>query len=212
MLYNIENGLVNELKTSIEQMKKFNSPETAYFISHPIEAMASLRAMVRLSALKSGISVIIIDEILSKYTTLMRNANTQKESENLVTSFEIEIASAVRDYKSHVPPCSPFIKQITEYIILNYSKNITLDSLSSKFKINPSYLSRIFKKEIGKGIKDFIEEIRISNACYFLENTDMNISQIAISTGYNDNNYFAKVFKKQKNMSPSEYRIKIKQN
>lgn len=208
LLYKIEHGLVDELKASTRQMELLGSSgsEMDYFNSHPKEAMASLRAMVRVVAVRSGLSIVIIDEILSKYTNLMREAKTATESVKLIESFQLEMTKEIREYRSHVPPCSPFIKSVTEYIILNYNTDLSLTSLAEKFKISPSYLSHIFKREINKGVKEFIEEIRISNACRFIESTDMSISQIGYAVGYLDNNYFTKVFKKKMNVTPREYR------
>ena len=168
--------------------------------------MASLRAMVRVVAVRSGLSIVIIDEILSKYTNLMREAKTAAESVKLIESFQLEMTKEIREYRSHVPPCSQFMKSVTEYIILNYNTELSLSSLAEKFKISPSYLSHVFKREINKGVKEFIEEIRISNACRFIESTDMSISQIGYAVGYLDNNYFTKVFKKTMKMTPRKYR------
>jgi|GEM_PF-1672620 len=208
LLYKIEHGLVDELKASSAQLASLGSSgmEMAYFSSHPKEAMASLRAMVRVVAVRSGLSIVIIDEILSKYTNLMREAKTAAESVKLIESFQLEMTKEIREYRSHVPPCSQFMKSVTEYIILNYNTELSLSSLAEKFKISPSYLSHVFKREINKGVKEFIEEIRISNACRFIESTDMSISQIGYAVGYLDNNYFTKVFKKTMKMTPRKYR------
>ncbi|MBQ9511549.1 MAG: helix-turn-helix transcriptional regulator [Clostridia bacterium] len=210
LLYKIEHGLVDDLKASIDQMKSIDigKGDVEYYSSHPKEAMASLRAMVRVVALRSGLSVVTVDTILSKYTNLMREAKTISESEKLIESFQIEMAKAIQEYLAHVPPCSPFMKKVTEYIILNYNRDLSLTMLASEFKIAPSYLSHIFKREINRGVKEFIEEIRISNACRFIESTDMSIAQVGHTVGYLDNNYFTKVFKKRMKMTPGAYREK----
>lgn len=211
LLYKIENGLVDELKESVHNMELLGASgnEYAYFNQHPKEAMASLRAMVRVVAVRTGLNIVTIDEVLSKYTNLMREAKTITESVKLIESFEIEMTQAIREYRMQVPPCSPFLKNVTEYIILNYNTDLTLTGLAEKFKISPSYLSHTFAREINMGVKEFIEEIRISNACRFIENTDMNISQVGYAVGYLDSNYFTKVFKKIMQMTPREYREHI---
>lgn len=208
LLYKVEHGLVDELKESTHDMALLGASgsEFDYFNQHPKEAMASLRAMVRVVAVRAGLSIVTVDEILSKYTNLMREAKSAAESIKLIESFQIEMTQAIREYRSHVPQCSPFMKNVTEYIILNYNTDLTLSGLADKFRISPSYLSHTFKREINKGVKEFIEEIRISNACRFIENTDMNISQVGYAVGYLDSNYFTKVFKKIMYLTPREYR------
>lgn len=213
LLYKIEHGLVDELKESTHDMALLGASgsEFDYFNQHPKEAMASLRAMVRVVAVRAGLSIVTVDEILSKYTNLMREAKTVAESIKLIESFQIEMTQAIREYRSHVPQCSPFMKNVTEYIILNYNTDLTLSGLADKFRISPSYLSHSFKREINKGVREFIEEIRVSNACRFIENTDMNISQVGYAVGYLDSNYFTKVFKKRMNITPSAYRERCRQ-
>lgn len=213
LLYKIEHGLVDELKESTHDMALLGASgsEFDYFNQHPKEAMASLRAMVRVVAVRAGLSIVTVDEILSKYTNLMREAKSAAESVKLIESFQIEMTQAIREYRSHVPQCSPFMKNVTEYIILNYNTDLTLSGLADKFRISPSYLSHSFKREINKGVREFIEEIRVSNACLFIENTDMNISQVGYAVGYLDSNYFTKVFKKRMNITPSAYRERCRQ-
>ncbi|MCR5456747.1 MAG: helix-turn-helix transcriptional regulator [Clostridiales bacterium] len=211
LLYKIEHGLVDELQESAHNMAALGASgsEFDYFSQHPKEAMASLRAMVRVVAVRAGLSIVTVDEILSKYTNLMREAKTTAESVKLIEAFQIEMTQAIRDYRLHVPQCSPFMKRVTEYIILNYNTDLTLSGLANRFRISPSYLSHTFKREIDKGVQEFIEEIRISNACHFIENTDMSISQVGYAVGYLDSNYFTKVFKKIKKMTPREYRENV---
>ena len=214
LIFKIEHGLVDDLKASIKRMKALNRSviEMEYFSTHPKEAMASLRAMARMAAVRSGLSVVVIDGIMSKYTHLMRDAVSLQESERLVESFQLEMASAVREHLTHIPDCSPFVKKVAEYIVLHYNSELTLPEIARRFSINPSHLSRTFKNEMGKGFKEFLEEIRIANAVRYLETTDMPVGQISNTVGYYDNNYFTKVFKKITGKTPRDYRASVPGN
>lgn len=98
------------------------------------------------------------------------------------------------------------IRSIEKYIGDNYRKNITINSIASSVYLTPQYLCILYKKETGKTINDFITEVRIEAAKELLKNPTLKLYEIADSIGYNDPNYFAKVFKKYVGYTPSEYR------
>lgn len=98
------------------------------------------------------------------------------------------------------------VKKVLSFIHNNYSRKISTEDLSSQVSMNPQYFCRYFKKLIGKTPTEYINDIRISKATELLVNSDMKIIDIAISCGYDNISYFIKRFKKEKHMSPSEYR------
>lgn len=98
------------------------------------------------------------------------------------------------------------IDKVQEYISRNYTDELMVKDLARKFAINPNYLSTIFKQETGYTISKFIEDIRIERACQMLHNTRNSIYTIAQCVGYNDTQYFFRVFKKVTGFTPMEYR------
>ncbi|MCR4694109.1 MAG: AraC family transcriptional regulator [Pseudobutyrivibrio sp.] len=95
---------------------------------------------------------------------------------------------------------------IKDYIDINYKTNISLDDLSIKFAINKFYLTRKFKNLYGNTIGDYITNLRITNAKELLRFSDLSITEVAQTIGYNDSAYFARVFTKAEGISPSEFR------
>lgn len=98
------------------------------------------------------------------------------------------------------------IQKIIKYISENYNKKLTTVLLAEKFHLSEQYLCRIFKNETFQTVHDYINNLRIKNSLPLIRNTDEPISQIARSVGFDDTNYFSKVFKKYINMTPNEYR------
>lgn len=98
------------------------------------------------------------------------------------------------------------MQEIATYIYENYEKKLSLDDLSEKFHISKSYLSKKFKTITGLGIKEYIINVRIKNACTLLLETNKSITDIAFECGFNDSNYFGDAFKHSKGMSPNKYR------
>ncbi|WAM33588.1 response regulator transcription factor [Caldicellulosiruptor morganii] len=103
------------------------------------------------------------------------------------------------------------VKKVIEYIKANYFySEISLSEISEKFFVSPSYLSRLFKKETGKNLSDFINEYRIEKAKELLATTDLKTYEIADKVGIPDPHYFSRIFKRYTGYSPSEYKEAIK--
>lgn len=105
-----------------------------------------------------------------------------------------------------------FLRQIQVYITEHLDQDLSLDTLSDKFYVNPSYLSRIFHQQTGEQLSHYIERSKMEAAVSMLKDQRYKIYEIADSIGYRSSNYFAKVFKKTFGMSPHEYRIRIGMN
>ena len=98
------------------------------------------------------------------------------------------------------------VDNIVKDIQLNYMKKQSLDEYAKKYGYNASYLSSLFKKEMKKSFMDYVIHYRIAKAKEYIVGTDESISRIAYQVGYNDYYHFAKAFKQNVGVSPTEYR------
>lgn len=97
------------------------------------------------------------------------------------------------------------LEQVLSYIEENY-KNGSLSALAESLHHDFSWLSREIKLRTGKNYTDLVQEKRLSEACFLLRNTNMNISDISQAVGYNNISYFHRLFSKYFGMSPHKYR------
>ena len=72
--------------------------------------------------------------------------------------------------------------------------------------LSPEYFTKLFKKETGQNIKEYITVTKIEAAKDMLENSPIPVGMVALELGYTNFSHFSQVFKKYENMSPSEYR------
>lgn len=100
----------------------------------------------------------------------------------------------------------PVIEQSISLIKEN--PNISREELAAKAFLHPDYFAKLFKKETGTSLSDFIANIKFEEAKYLLAQTPNSISQIASTLGYTNFSYFSKMFRKKTGMTPSEYRKK----
>lgn len=111
----------------------------------------------------------------------------------------------VRDIQSKE---SNVLGVILNYCINNASKSLTLDILEKELHISKYYISHIMNNKLHMGFNDYINSIRVSNACKYLTKTDKSITEISDLVGFNTMRTFNRAFLKQLGVTPSEYRSK----
>lgn len=100
------------------------------------------------------------------------------------------------------------IEEVLAYIHKNIQKNITRQDVADAIYLNPEYLSRLFHKEQGMKLSDYILQEKMNIGRHLLETTNFSVSIIASKVGYSNFSHFAKAFKRIFGLSPSEFRQK----
>lgn len=98
--------------------------------------------------------------------------------------------------------------RMLNFIQRNYKKDIALSDVAEAVHLSPSYAAKLFKKNAGLRCCDYINSVRLAEACGMLINTNMKIAQIAEQVGYKSQYYFARQFKKVYAMTAIQYRKK----
>jgi len=98
------------------------------------------------------------------------------------------------------------IKKVYEYIHENFNRKISLNEISELVNMSPVSFNRFIKKRTGKTFIEYTNDTRISYATRWLIETDLSISEISFKCGFNNIANFNRVFKKVKNITPSEFR------
>ncbi len=95
------------------------------------------------------------------------------------------------------------VKKITEYIDDNISEDLRREEIAEYVHLNPSYLSRMFRKETGKSLKEFITDKKMDLAQTLLKSTNLTVSMIAAKTGYTNFSLFSQNYRRAKGKLPS---------
>lgn len=97
--------------------------------------------------------------------------------------------------------------RIADYINNNYDNiNLGLFNIAENFEITPAYVSRIFKEQMGEGILDYINKLRLARAKELLKEGGFNISAIAEKVGYAESRSLIRLFKKYEGITPGKYK------
>jgi AraC-like DNA-binding protein len=92
------------------------------------------------------------------------------------------------------------------YIQENFHRQINRDSIAGRFSISPNHLSRVFRQEGHMTLADYITWVRVDRAKFMLKKYNFKLNDVSVRCGFNDVNYFCRVFKHRTGMTPSEYR------
>ena len=98
------------------------------------------------------------------------------------------------------------VDEVKFYLDINYAEKIKLQDVAKSFGIHPNYLTRIFHEKYGISPKQYLISLKLKKARRLLTTTELSVSVISSSLGFDDQLAFSKIFKKEFAVSPSEYR------
>ena len=116
-----------------------------------------------------------------------------------------ELAGRVHE-KLNKPRSSNYVERCKGYIRQHYREKIYLEEVAETLGISTGYLSKLFKRETGQCLQDYINEERVFRAANLLVYSDLSLTEIAQYVHFPTQSYFGKVFKQYKNMTPKAYR------
>ena len=115
-----------------------------------------------------------------------------------------ELAKRVREHRQR--RTSSYTQQCMDYVYGHYREKIYLEEIADTLGISGSHLSRLFKKETGKALQDFVNDVRVEKAANLLTYSDETLPRIAEYVNFPSQSYFGKIFKARTGMTPKQYR------
>ncbi|HZG71332.1 MAG TPA: AraC family transcriptional regulator [Chondromyces sp.] len=162
-----------------------------------------LNTLCRLAAERSGVHPVYLHNISERFAILIEKTTTIPNLKKLIALMANDYCDLVNTFATgHY---SPVVKKAVDYILLNLGNSLTLNQIAKHIHVNPSHLSRKFKEDTGKNLTEFINQKRIEEAKLYLQRGNISITDVAFMVGFNDLNYFSKVFKKLTSVTPSQY-------
>lgn len=101
---------------------------------------------------------------------------------------------------------SNYVEQCKDYIEKHYRQKIYIDDIADTLGISTSYLSKLFHKDTGIRLQDYVVQVRVEHAANLLMYSEEPIARIAEYVNFPSQSYFGKVFKQYRNLSPRKYR------
>lgn len=140
-----------------------------------------------------------INEILSDIDGLEDIKQATEYMKQYVSEIRSKTTPREKEY-------SATVRGVLEYIHSSFSMDISLESVAEMFSVNPSYLSRLLKKETGENFVDILTRVRMRASKRLLKDPQKRVNEVAEMVGYKDYAYFYQVFRKVEGISPTEYK------
>lgn len=202
--FNVENCFENKVEEYINDftiaIKKAGVTDTGYL---KLMAMNMLsKAATVLTKHGKSLGQLVGEEYLYEEVSKIETVVEMNTCLKKIIKQILEYSDSMRTKKSN-----KLIDQALDYIEKHlYEQSLTLKTIASKVYVNESYLSRIFKQEMGESLIEYITRKRIEQSIILLNTTDLKAYEIAEQIGISDPHYFSICFKKQVGVTIKEYK------
>ena len=151
---------------------------------------------------RRGRNAAEIEKMLQNYNLLDRIQSLQEIRQKIIEMvLECVSTESVADANARSK-----IQMAIGYIQEHFAENLTVNVLAEHYGMSPNYFSSMFKKEMSRSAVNYITELRINQARELLYHSELSVVDISKKVGYEDSQYFFRVFKKYLGMTPLQYR------
>lgn len=166
-----------------------------------------LNTLLRKAAEQGGVDLLHIDRTSSSFAHKIETIHSIHESLRLQEHMIRSYCLLVKNYS--LSKHSSLIAKAITLIYYDLTADLSLNNLSAQLNVNASYLSALFKKECGCTLTQYVNTKRMEHAISLLNTTDKLIQTISYECGFQDVNYFIKLFKKHTSLTPTQYKEQI---
>ena len=163
-----------------------------------------LNTLLRKAAEQGGVHPLYIDRLSSEFATRIEKMTRNDDFTALWQEMAHRYCLLVK--KQSLKMYSPLIQKVISRVEFDLAGDLSLKANAKELNVNASYLSTLFKKELGMTLTDYVNGKRIEYAIYLLNTTKLPISVVGQRSGIQDDNYFTKIFKKYVGKTPKQFR------
>ncbi|WAA10972.1 phosphoenolpyruvate hydrolase family protein [Fervidibacillus albus] len=181
-----------------EKSEKINPEIIKMIYGGPVTKPADVQFMYNGTDIHGYIGGSVFERIPSEQTILQVTKSFKQTD-------EVQYEQFAQFMKDGFTTKQDYIDFIKKYIRLHYAENITLQELAEYLGLSRSYVSILFKTEVGISFRDYLIDYRMNLAIDILKNKNLPLTTVAEMVGYPDYAQFSKLFKKKMGISPKEY-------
>ncbi|MBQ1483289.1 MAG: AraC family transcriptional regulator [Erysipelotrichaceae bacterium] len=159
------------------------------------------------AAINGGLYPDTAMTLTDRYFQAVEAADSFRELTEITVAMQSDFVNRVHKIKNN-PGRSKSVSNILDYISIHIEDEIRLSDLANEFGYTEYYLSKKFRKEVGKTLKEYIRDVRLDYAKFLLENEKIPIREISDRLRFTSQSYFSERFKEKYGITPNEYRLK----
>ncbi len=163
---------------------------------------------IRISVLAADSDKASENRDISSLYKMIEKCDNIKDLNGILEEVAVNISEKVNNYNNK--SMKLVLRKAMDFIHEHYNEQVTLNEVAEHIYVSTFYISRIFKKELGKNFVDYLNEIRIEKAKELMSEIKYKTYEIAELVGIPDAHYFSKLFKKYEGLTPTEYRDSLK--
>ena len=162
-----------------------------------------VNTLLRKAAEQGGVHPLYIDGVSTDFAKRIELIKSVEEGISMHQMID-RYCNLVKTHsmKKH----SPLVQKVITLVDFDITADLSLSSQAEMLNVNASYLSTLFKKEMGMTLTEYVTKRRIEHASFLLTSTNLQIQAVAQNCGIYDVNYFTKMFKKHTGKTPKEHR------
>src|SRR5699024_4629269 len=201
----IADGSAERAMTALR--RQAGMPQTITYLNTPFLGTTILRIMARVAAQRGGLPPVMIDAISQEYAQRLHRVGHSTDSHRNVGFTAQMVTDFCRQVRRHRQRnYSSLVRQVTDEVELHLSHHVSTSELAERLGVSASTLARRFKAETGMTVTTHVARQRAERGARLLATTSQSVHDIALFVGYDDANYFVKVFRAAYGMTPTAYR------
>ena len=166
--------------------------------------MLTFNSLLRRTAYTAGVHPFYIDAVSSNYARMIEQASLEDTAKDIIPYMVQSYCNLVE--KRNMSSYSEPVRQILVTIDASLIGDLSLKRFANELFLNTSYLSGLFKNEVGITLTDYVNKNRIAYAKKLLKSTSLSIQDVATQSGIPDIHYFTRLFRRDTGMTPREFR------
>lgn len=166
--------------------------------------MLTFNSLLRRTAYTADVHPFYIDAVSSNYARMIEQASLEDTAKDIIPYMVQSYCNLVE--KRNMSSYSEPVRQILVTIDASLIGDLSLKRFANELFLNTSYLSALFKKEVGITLTDYVNKNRIAYAKKLLKSTSLSIQDVATQSGIPDIHYFTRLFRRDTGMTPREFR------
>ena len=164
--------------------------------------------IIKLNPAEKTFVEFVLEKTIDEFSKTPEHNNTVIKS--YISTLFLTLSDCVKNSKENInnnsQNISDSMREIIDYINVNFSNEITLNILAKEFYLHPSYISNMIKKNLGVTFVDYLNRIRVQKSVKLLLTTDYKIEDISAICGFNSSSRYCKTFASYFSISPTKYR------
>ncbi|MCL2441797.1 MAG: helix-turn-helix domain-containing protein [Treponema sp.] len=143
-------------------------------------------------------------EATNRYMKKIEESNSFEEIIEILSGITEQMSGMI--FSFHGVRHFSALRKAERYIWTHYTRKLSLKEIAGASGLSAPYFSTVFKEEMGENLSNYLNRLRVEKAAAMLITTDLPISEIAITCGFEDQSWFSKIFKNNTGFTPGKYR------